>query len=170
MSETCILIRLLQRYFPRNWEFGSVLLKLRNFTSVRQCRITHHYGNSKVHYHVHKIIQVLCLINRLHSLTPHSFRIHNFSLPSTSPDGNFPFCFKTKIVYAMHISPTCATCPAYLTHLDLMALMISRKEFKLWIFPFHLLAFPWTVTSPHVLGLKLCLYYTFHQTCATFPA
>jgi hypothetical protein len=31
MSETRILIRLLRVYFPRNWEFGSVLSKLRNF-------------------------------------------------------------------------------------------------------------------------------------------
>jgi hypothetical protein len=31
MSETRILIRLLRIYFPRNWEFGSALLKLRNF-------------------------------------------------------------------------------------------------------------------------------------------
>jgi hypothetical protein len=31
MSETRILIRLLQMDFPRNWEFGSALSKLRNF-------------------------------------------------------------------------------------------------------------------------------------------
>jgi hypothetical protein len=31
MSETRILIRLLQIHFPRNWEFGSALSKLRNF-------------------------------------------------------------------------------------------------------------------------------------------
>jgi hypothetical protein len=31
MSETRILIRLLRMYFPRNWEFGSALSKLRNF-------------------------------------------------------------------------------------------------------------------------------------------
>jgi hypothetical protein len=31
MSETCILIRLLRMHFPRNWEFGSALSKLRNF-------------------------------------------------------------------------------------------------------------------------------------------
>jgi hypothetical protein len=31
MSETRILVRLLRRYFPRNWEFGSALSKLRNF-------------------------------------------------------------------------------------------------------------------------------------------
>jgi hypothetical protein len=31
MSETCILIRLFQMYFPQNWEFGSALSKLRNF-------------------------------------------------------------------------------------------------------------------------------------------
>jgi hypothetical protein len=31
MSETCILIRLLRMYFPRNWDFGSALSKLRNF-------------------------------------------------------------------------------------------------------------------------------------------
>jgi hypothetical protein len=33
MSETRILIRLLWVYFPRNWEFGSALSKLRNFGS-----------------------------------------------------------------------------------------------------------------------------------------
>jgi hypothetical protein len=47
MSETRILIRLLRMYFPRNWEFGSALLKLRNFggglkppisPSVRHCK------------------------------------------------------------------------------------------------------------------------------------
>jgi hypothetical protein len=31
MSETRILFRLLQMYFPRNREFGSALSKLRNF-------------------------------------------------------------------------------------------------------------------------------------------
>jgi hypothetical protein len=31
MSESHILIRLLQMCFPRNWEFGSALSKLRNF-------------------------------------------------------------------------------------------------------------------------------------------
>jgi hypothetical protein len=31
MNETRILIRLLRMYFPRNWEFGSALSKLRNF-------------------------------------------------------------------------------------------------------------------------------------------
>jgi hypothetical protein len=31
MSETHISIRLLRMYFPRNWEFGSALPKLRNF-------------------------------------------------------------------------------------------------------------------------------------------
>jgi hypothetical protein len=44
MSETRILTRLLRMYFLRNWEFGSVLSKLRNFRgggveppSVRHC-------------------------------------------------------------------------------------------------------------------------------------
>jgi hypothetical protein len=31
MNETRILIRLLQMYIPRNWEFGLALAKLRNF-------------------------------------------------------------------------------------------------------------------------------------------
>jgi hypothetical protein len=31
MSETHVLIRLLWKYFPRNWEFGSALSKLWNF-------------------------------------------------------------------------------------------------------------------------------------------
>jgi hypothetical protein len=31
MSETSILIRLLRMYFPRNWEFGSLLSKLQYF-------------------------------------------------------------------------------------------------------------------------------------------
>jgi hypothetical protein len=31
ISETRILIMLLRVYFPRNWEFGSALSKLRNF-------------------------------------------------------------------------------------------------------------------------------------------
>jgi hypothetical protein len=31
MSENRILIRLLQMYFPRNWEFGSALSKLQNW-------------------------------------------------------------------------------------------------------------------------------------------
>ena len=31
MSESRILVRLLQMYFPWNWEFGSALSKLRNF-------------------------------------------------------------------------------------------------------------------------------------------
>jgi hypothetical protein len=31
MSESRILVRMLRMYFPRNWEFGSALSKLRNF-------------------------------------------------------------------------------------------------------------------------------------------
>jgi hypothetical protein len=31
MSLTCTLVRLLQMYFPQNWEFGSALSKLQNF-------------------------------------------------------------------------------------------------------------------------------------------
>jgi hypothetical protein len=31
INETRILIRLLQMYIPRSWEFGSALAKLRNF-------------------------------------------------------------------------------------------------------------------------------------------
>jgi hypothetical protein len=31
MNETRILIRLLRMYFPRNWEFGSALSKLRKY-------------------------------------------------------------------------------------------------------------------------------------------
>jgi hypothetical protein len=31
MNETRILVRLLRMYFPRNWDFGSSLSKLRNF-------------------------------------------------------------------------------------------------------------------------------------------
>jgi hypothetical protein len=48
MSETHILIRMLWMYFPRNWEFGPALSKLRNFgagkgfnpqsPSVRHCK------------------------------------------------------------------------------------------------------------------------------------
>jgi hypothetical protein len=34
MSETGILIRLLRMYFPRNWEFGLALSKLRNFREL----------------------------------------------------------------------------------------------------------------------------------------
>jgi hypothetical protein len=35
ISKTRILIRLLWLYFPRNWEFGSALSKLRNFGGRR---------------------------------------------------------------------------------------------------------------------------------------
>jgi hypothetical protein len=35
MSKSRILVRLLRMYFPRNWEFGSALSKLRNFGGVR---------------------------------------------------------------------------------------------------------------------------------------
>jgi hypothetical protein len=34
MSETRILIRLLRMFFLRNWEFGSVLSKVRNFWGI----------------------------------------------------------------------------------------------------------------------------------------
>jgi hypothetical protein len=44
MSETLILIRLLQMYIPQNWDFGEAFSKLRNFGGglnspprVRQC-------------------------------------------------------------------------------------------------------------------------------------
>jgi hypothetical protein len=37
MSVNRILIRLLGMYFPRNWEFGSALSKLRNFGGGGGC-------------------------------------------------------------------------------------------------------------------------------------
>lgn len=108
-------------------------------SKVKSYRITHHLRNSRIHCHVCKITPVLRQINQVHSLTPCCFRIHNHSLLSTSPNGQFPLCFKTKIEYALRISPNMCYFPCLLTHLDLM---ISGKEFKSWIFSSHLLPFP----------------------------
>jgi hypothetical protein len=51
MTKTRILIRLLRIYFPRNWEFGAALPKLRNFGGLLNTSKPPRYSNFKESIH-----------------------------------------------------------------------------------------------------------------------
>jgi hypothetical protein len=69
----------------------------------------------------------------VHTFPPYFPKIHfNIILPSTPTSSSdlFPLGFPTKILYALYISPTRATCPAKVILLDLVTLIIFNEEYN----------------------------------------
>jgi hypothetical protein len=67
MSETRILIRLLRMKFPRNWEFGSALSKLRNFGGVgppKPPSVRHWHWCTFIQnfFNILKAVSLICLL------------------------------------------------------------------------------------------------------------
>lgn len=90
--------------------------------------------NPKVHNQVYKSLSLRCTLARWIQSTPNISKIH-FKLASAllivHPRDFFPSGLSTEILYTFLISLMCATCPVYVTLLDLTALTNFGEEYKL---------------------------------------
>jgi hypothetical protein len=65
-------------------------------------------------------------------ISPRSILIQSFYLRLGLPSGLFPPGFPTKTLHTFVSSPMRATCPAHLILVDLISLILSGEEYKIW--------------------------------------
>ena len=97
---------------------------------------THILWNLKVHYHVHKCLPPVPILNHLdpvHTPTSHYLKIHfRIFLPSMPgfPKWLFPSAFPTKTLYTPLLSPLHTTCLTNLILLNFITWTILGEEYS----------------------------------------
>jgi hypothetical protein len=110
-------------------------MQLSRSQEAASCAVTQEFPkifwNPKVHYHVHKsppLVPILSQINPVHTILISPTHLH-----LDHPSSLFPSDFPTKILCAFLLIPIRATCPAHLTLLDLIILIVLYEEYNFLI-------------------------------------
>jgi hypothetical protein len=100
--------------------------------------------------------------NRIHILTPYSFKIHLSHLHPDVPSGLFPSDFRTKILHTVRISTMPATCRTHIILFHLITLIIFSEEYKFRRSPVYNFLKPPVIYSP--IKSKYSPQHCFHTS------